>query len=268
MILRFAGIVATLLVLTGLASASAQAAPSCPDERKLLALEQRVKELEKRAAEGRLLGSKVVAPFEVENEAGKRVFKVDDGYVWFYNSNGVTSARVVMQEKGGYFIAASTTAKLAATIGAVDRHVNVFVTENDQHRINLGTNDKGRYALRVLDASGSKLLAGIGEESNGAGNGAVLVGDAQGNTRAAMYVHPGGGVVNVTNKAGRGVGALYATEAGNGRMELFNDAGVVMVQAGVNEANIGMVRAGPAGFHPGVGILGLPGSYIAGKAEQ
>ena len=51
-------------------------------------------------------------------------------------------------------------------------------------------------------------------------------------------------------------------------MELFNNAGLVMVQAGVNEYNVGVVRAGPAGFHPGVGILGLPGSFIAGKAEQ
>jgi hypothetical protein len=41
-----------------------------------------------------------------------------------------------------------------------------------------------------------------------------------------------------------------------------------MVEAGVNEANIGVVRAGPASFAPGVGILGLPGSYIAGKAAK
>jgi hypothetical protein len=63
------------------------------------------------------------------------------------------------------------------------------------------------------------------------------------------------------------VGSMYASKAGNGRMELFNNAGLVMVQAGVNEYNVGVVRAGPAGFHPGVGILGLPGSFISGKAE-
>jgi hypothetical protein len=51
-------------------------------------------------------------------------------------------------------------------------------------------------------------------------------------------------------------------------MRLYNNVGAPMVEAGVNEANIGVVRAGPASFAPGVGILGLPGSYIAGKAAN
>jgi len=267
MTLRSPGVMVTLLLFTQLVGANAQAATAtCPDERKLQELERRVKDLEARAYQGRLAGSKVVAPFEVTNETGKRVFKVDDGYVWFYNSNGATSAKVVMQDKGGYFIATSTTDKLTTTIGAVGSQANVFVTENDQHRINLGRNDKGRSGLRVYEPGG-KIVAGIGQ-SNG-NDGVVSVSDTQGNQRAAMFVSPGsGGILQVLNKAGQAVGSLYATQAGNGRMELFNDAGVIMVQAGVNEYNIGMVRAGPAGFHPGVGILGLPGSYIAGKAEQ
>jgi hypothetical protein len=267
MTVRSSSVMATLLVFSQLLGVNAQAATAtCPDERKLQELERRVKDLEARAYQGRLGGSKVVAPFEVTNEAGKHVFKVEEGYVWFYNSSGATSARVVMQEKGGYFTAASTMAKLQATIGAVDSQASVFVTENDQHRINLGRNDKGRYGLRVYEPGG-KIVAGIGQ-SNG-DDGVVTVSDIQGNQRAAMFVSPGsGGILQVLNKAGQAVGSLYSTQAGNGRMELFNDAGVVMVQAGVNEYNIGMVRAGPAGFHPGVGILGLPGSYIAGKAQQ
>ncbi|HKU17465.1 MAG TPA: hypothetical protein VJQ52_23935 [Steroidobacteraceae bacterium] len=267
MTVRFPGVIATLLLLAQIVTANAQStAGGCPDERKLQELARRVKDLETRAYQGRLGGSKVVAPFEVTNEAGTRIFRVEDGYVWFYNSTGATSARVVMQDKGGYFIASSTTAKLTATIGAVGTQANVFVMENDQHRINLGRNDKGRFGLRVYEPGG-KIVAGIGQ---GNGNdGVVTIGDAQGSQRAVMFVSQGGGgILQVLNKAGNSVGSLYATDAGNGRMELFNDAGLVMVQAGVNEHNIGMVRAGPAGFHPGVGILGLPGSYIAGKAEQ
>ncbi len=38
-----------------------------------------------------------------------------------------------------------------------------------------------------------------------------------------------------------------------------------MVEAGVVPQGFGVVRAGPDGFSPGVGLLGLPGSYIAGK---
>lgn len=262
----FLGVIATLLCFTGFGSANAQ---TCPDDRKLRELEQRVKDLEERAKLGRLLGSRVYAPFEVINEAGYQVLEVKDGIVKFNNASGAPAARVVMSENGGFFQGVSATAKITATIGASGAKASVFVTENDQHRIDLGRNDQGRYGLRVYD-KGGKPLAGIGQASGGPGDGVVTVGDAQGNQRAAMYVSPdgGGGMLQVLNAAGQPVGALYASKSGNGRLELFNNAGLVMVQAGVNEYNVGVVRAGPAGFHPGVGILGLPGSFIAGKAEQ
>jgi hypothetical protein len=38
-----------------------------------------------------------------------------------------------------------------------------------------------------------------------------------------------------------------------------------LVEAGVDEKGIGVVRAGPEGFKPGMGVLGLPSSYISGK---
>jgi hypothetical protein len=258
------GVIATLLTFTQFDDAHAQA-PSCPDERRMAELEKRVNDLEQRLRAGKLGRNRVYAPFEVVNEAGYRVFMVEDRYVWFYNATGATSARVVMNDEGGYFTAVSTTAKVESTVGAVGSMANVFVTENGQHRINLGRNDKGRYGLRVYEPGG-KLIAGIGQ-GNG-DDGVVTVSDVQGNQRAAMFVtQEGGGILQVLNKSGQGVGSLYATAAGNGRMELLNNSGVVMVQAGVNEYNVGVVRAGPAGFHPGVGILGLPGSFISGKAE-
>lgn len=257
-------VAATLAAVTATMDANAQ---SCPDERKVRDLERRVKELEERASRGRLLGSRVYAPFEVINEAGYQVFMVDDEMVRYYNATGTPVARVVMTESGGYFQAVSATAKVEASIGVSGEMANVFVTENSQHRINLGRNDKGMYGLRVYE-TGGKLVAGIGQATGG-GDGVVTVADTQGNQRAAMYVHQaGGGIVEVISAANKGVGALYATEAGNGRLQLFNNAGVTMVEAGVNENNIGVVRAGPAGFHPGVGILGLPGSFITGKAGQ
>jgi len=261
---RFLVIIAALLASTHFLDANAQAA-ACPDDRKLRELERRVQELEERAAKGRLLGSRVYAPFEVINEAGYRTFMVEDGYVRFYNSAGTLSAVVVMNENGGYFMGRSATDNISATVGASGASANVFVTERDVNRISLGRNDKGRYGLRVYEPGG-KIVAGIGQ-SNG-DDGVVTVSDAQGNQRAAMFVsQEGGGMLQVLNKAGQPVGSLYATGAGNGRMELLNNAGVIMVQAGVNEYNVGVVRAGPAGFHPGVGILGLPGSFISGKAE-
>jgi hypothetical protein len=40
-----------------------------------------------------------------------------------------------------------------------------------------------------------------------------------------------------------------------------------MVDAGVEPGGFGVVRAGPAAFKSGFGLLGLPGSYIAGKPQ-
>lgn len=235
------------------------------EEPKLLGLQQRVKALEEKATGGRLLGSRVIAPFEVINDEGYAVFKVEDGSVLFNNSMGATVARVVMYDTGSYFEARSPS-KVRAFIGAVDEKVNVFIQEGDKNRINLGRGETGGYGLRVFEPGG-KMVAGIGQAS--AGDGVVTLGDTQGNQRAVLYVEPkAGGVVKVLNNGGKTVAEMFATSNGNGQMRLYNNAGAPMVEAGVNEANIGVVRAGPASFAPGVGILGLPGSYIAGKAAK
>lgn len=235
------------------------------EQKPLLDLDRRVKDLEERAKGGRLLGSRVYAPFEVVNEAGYVVFLVEDGRVRFSNAAGKPVARVEMSELGAYFEARSGTGDLSAVIGASGETANVFLIEGDQRRINLGRNDKGQYGLRVYEPGG-KLVAGIGQSTSG--EGVVTVADMEGTQRAAMYVHQsGGGALDIINKQGKTVASVLATERGNGMMQLFNRDGVTMVEAGVNENNLGVVRAGPAGFHPGVGILGLPGSFIVGKGE-
>jgi hypothetical protein len=264
---QFVGAMATLIVVAGPMNAIAQPATNaCADPRKVLELEQRVKELEKRADNGSLQKSRVYAPFEVINEDGYQVLTVENEKVSFYNATGARVAEVVTYEQGSFFRALSTTNKLQAVIGVRDALANVFVVEKDVNRVNLGRNDKGQYGLRVYEPGG-KLVAGIGQGT--AGDGVVTVSDSQGRQRAAMFVHPdGGGILQVLNASGLEVGTLFATKAGNGQLQLSSNAGVTMVEAGVNEHNIGVVRAGPAGFHPGVGILGLPGSFIAGDAAQ
>jgi hypothetical protein len=236
------------------------------EQKQLLALEQRVKDLEERARTGRLLGSRVYAPFEVINEAGYRVFMVEEDRVAFHTAVGKIVARVVMSEHGGYFMAESATGPLQAVIGVSDKDANVLIQENDRRRIDLGTNRRGLFGLRVYEPGG-KLVAGIGQGN--AGDGVVTVNDAEGNQRAAMYVgSPSGGILDLFNVQGKVVASLFATQAGNGGMQLFNREGVTMVDAGVNEYNVGSVRAGPAGFHPGVTFLGMPGSFISGKPSQ
>jgi hypothetical protein len=236
-----------------------------PDEAQRLAdLGKRVKALEE-SRPSRQMGSRVYAPFEVINKEGYQVFVVEEDMVKFMNASGTTVGRVVMADDGGYFEARSTTKNLRAAIGTRVQRPAVLVLENDTERLSVGRTDAGGYSLKVFEPGG-KLVAGLGTTERG--DGLAFVADKQGVARTLMSVLPdGGGSLEVRNAEGKLAAHLWGTPQGNGRMQLINNAGTTMVEAGVNEANVGVVRAGPAGFHPGVGILGLPGSFIAGKAS-
>jgi hypothetical protein len=238
------------------------------DDKKVADLDQRLKDLEERNARGRLLGSRVTAPFEVVNEAGKRVFYVEEGYVRAYNASGAMVARIVANEHGGFFEGRSATSGVVAAIGSSDQQVGVVLNENDKRRLRLGVNDKGSYGLRIYNTS-DKMVAGIGQSQ--AGPGIAMVADAEGNLKARMYTLPSGaGIVEAVNGQGIGVATMSAAGAdGAGLLQLTTAAGTVMVEAGVLKgAGIGVVRAGPAGFNSGVGFVGLPGSFIQGKASN
>ena len=238
--------------------------PNADDAKRLADLGKRVSELEE-SRKSRQMGSRVYAPFEVINEAGYQVFVVEEEQVKFLNASGTLVARVVMADDGGYFESRSTAKNLRAVIGTRVERPAVIVMENDTERLSVGRTEGGGFSLRVFEPGG-KVVAGMGTTEKG--DGLAFVADKQGIARTLMSVLPdGGGSLEVRNVEGKLAAHLWGTPQGNGRMQLFNNAGTTMVEAGVNEANVGVVRAGPAGFHPGVGILGLPGSFIAGKAS-
>ncbi len=238
------------------------------EERGLMDLDRRLKNLEDRNASGRLLKKKVVAPFEVVNDADRRVFYVEEGQVSLYNEAGKKVARIIANENGGYFHGISATSPVSAAIGSSGQQVGVMITESDHTRISMGRNADGNYGLRVMNAS-DKIVAGIGQSN--VGSGIATVSDAEGNPRALMYVLPGSsaGMIEVKNGKGVGVATLSASGfGGSGLMQVTNAEGTVMVEAGVLKTGIGVVRAGPAGFNSGIGFLGLPGSLIQGRAAQ
>lgn len=233
-------------------------------DKKVAELDQRLKDLEERNLRGRLLGSRVVAPFEVANEAGRRVFYVDEGSVTLYNTAGTGVARIIANEHGGYFEGRSATSSVTAAIGSSDQQVGVVIQENGHRRVNLGRNDKGAYGLRVYNAT-DKLVAGLGQST--VGTGIAIVADAEGAPKARMYSGPSGaGIVEILNGQGMGVATMSGAGLnGAGLLQLTNASGTVMVEAGVSKDGIGVVRTGPAGFNSGVGFVGLPGSFIQGK---
>jgi hypothetical protein len=213
------------------------------------------------------LGNKVVAPFEVIDRDGKVIFRVEEEAVRLYNGAGKAVAQMRANEDGGYFLGVSADAELVAAIGVSGQMAGVMLTEGGVTRLDLGRHKTaGSYRLRVFGPAGQSI-AGIGERPD-IGVGTTYVADGTGQIRAAMIVQEEGkGQIYINNRSGTMV--LAATEGltGGGLLEIMNASGDRMVAAGVVEGGVGVVRTGPGSFSPGHGLLGLPGSYIAGKPD-
>ena len=233
------------------------------DKAKLDDLDQRLKKLE--GTDCAALGkSRVVAPFEVVDRTGKRIFYVNDGIAELYNGSGKSVAWIAASNGGGNFVAKSAAADLLTTFGASGQSTGMIITENGVQRVDLGRDPKqGTFRLRFF-SSGGKDTAGIGQSS--AGPGLAFVADIAGNLKARMGISGGkNGIFWVANGSGQSVAELTEGESQGGRLSLFSSRGENMVVAGVAAGGFGVVRAGPEGFKPGGLLLGLPGSYIAGK---
>jgi hypothetical protein len=239
-------------------------------QRRLANLEQRIKELEAAANRGEL-GNRVVAPFEVVDRAGKRIFAVEQPFgatlVSVFNRDSeAAGATIGATPQGGYFFAMSASDS-HAELSALGSYSGVTVVENDVTRVDLGRDKgKGTYRLKFFTSAG-KDVAGIGQSADTNG-GLVVIQDAAGKTRAGMGITPDGkGAISVRNSSETTIAGLFEGSNKGGLLEIDSSSGQPMVEAGVEAEGFGVVRAGPEGFKPGVGILGLPGSYIAGKSK-
>ena len=205
--------------------------------------------------------SKVVAPFEVVDRAGKRIFVVDRNAAGLYNSSGGLAAKIVADTGGGFFSASGTNN--TAVFGFTEQVNGFGVREGDQLRIDLGKDLKnGNYRLRFASGDGQGVAL-IGQAADG--RGVAFVGD--GKTRAGMTFINNRGVFTIFNNNQQSVAELTEGESKGGRLAIFNSSGENMVVAGAAAEGFGVVRAGPESFKPGAGILGLPGSYIMGKKQ-
>jgi hypothetical protein len=243
------------------------------DKERIAQLEERIRNLEDAANRGEL-GNKVVAPFTVVDRDGKRIFDVDRdangvrAQVYSASDEGV--ATMWGLNTGGQFVARS----VAAGAGDVSAYLGIFrnrasgvqVLEGGAPRLDLGRDGgSGAYRLKVFGSDG-KAVAGIGQNSVGAGT--AQVADQSGVVRAVLAVDDKGHA-DIYNGSGVGVALLTEGPSAGGNLTIYGSAGskagAPMVEAGVTAEGIGVVRAGPEGFKPGLGLLGLPGSYIAGK---
>jgi hypothetical protein len=226
-------------------------------------LEKRVARLEELAERGEL-GNRAEAPFEVKDRSGNRIFRVEPGFVRFYNTQGKTVAQMAISDNGsGRLVALSATEDKQASAGASGQSSGVSLTEAGQERLKLGTTGN-KYSLKIQSDSGN-FVAGIGQNVKG-GAGLVLVDDSGGIKKAALEIaEDGKGRVVILNKAGNPVAYFTEGAYGGGNLTLNSATNQTMVEAGVTQAGVGVVRVGPASFKPGSGLFGLPSSYIIGK---
>jgi hypothetical protein len=240
--------------------------PSPIDQAKLDELNRRLKKLESMDCSS-LGKSKVTAPFEVVDRSGKRIFYVNTGLAELYNSSGEDVAWMAASNSGGDFIARSTSGSLMTTFGASGQSSGLNITEGGNKRVDLGRNtDSGTY--RLIFYNGGHAVAGIGEQRDGSG-GSVGVDTSDGVIKAEMLVSKttGRGVVWVSSAINKPVAQLTEGDHGGGLLVICGSGGQCnppMVDAG-DAGGYGLVRTGPMGFNPGVGLLGLPGSFIMGK---
>jgi hypothetical protein len=240
------------------------------DPKVLAEFERRVKALEDLSDRGEL-GSRVVAPFEVVDRTGQRVFYVnrESGatVVRLYNNAGNPLARIGATDSGGQFVGEAAGSGVAAYLGISGggSAAGLTILEQSRPRLELGRDaGTGRYRLKVFGNSGA-LVAGIGQEQN-AGAGLAVVNDSAGRPRVSMGVAIGAsrGIFTIFNASAKVIAELQEDESGAGYLSLLNSAGEKMVGAGVSNG-AGFVSTGPNAFKPGLGVLGLPSSYISGK---
>ena len=234
------------------------------DDERLQKLEHRLKDLEYRERQGTLRGRRVRAPFEVVTKQGGRLLRIEEQNVTFYNGGGRPVVWIEADASGGFLQAQSTAGDHEVLLGAQDSRSHLVITEKGNTRVDLGRRENGRYSLQVFGPQNT-MVAGIGQSE--AGSGIMVIGDAAGTPKVLMSLHKlgdGGTHLQVANAAGGIVGTMSAA-AGGGQLQLTNAAGTSMVEAGLTEANVGVVRTLPGNCHFGVGIVGVIPNCIVGR---
>jgi hypothetical protein len=237
--------------------------PECKDDKqRLQKVERRLKDLEYRERMGTLRGRKVRAPFEVVTKNKKRLMRIEEQNVTFYNRTQKPVVRIQTDIYGGMLLTQTADGSREAILRAQWPQSQLLIKEKDKTRVDLGRREKGLYSLRVYGPS-NKVVAGIGQAE--AGSGIVLIGDAAGAAKVIIGLNTEVGAhLNVANGAGTFVGSMAA---GKGAvLQVTDAAGNSMVEAGQVD-DVGVVRTLPGNCHFGIGILGLVPNCIVGKSQ-
>jgi hypothetical protein len=228
---------------------------------RIASLEILVGFLEDDARKG-FLKKRVAAPFEVTDRTGRRIFYVSRDRDVEYHRDGKIVAEMSAMGGGGTFwaLAANTNSRIALT------GESLRATENDATRMELGRDPKKENYRLIFFSSDGMPISGIGE-TNDLGTAAAFVGDQSGNIKARIGLNQAGrGAVDVNGENSNLIARLTEGDSQGGYLLICGPNGCKppMVDAG-DDNGVGIVRAGPLFFAPGVGLTGAPGSVLIGK---
>lgn len=239
--------------------------PDCKDDtERLQKLQSRLRDLEYRDRAGTLRGRRVRAPFEVVTAKQQRLMRIEEQNVTFYNHAGKPVVWIVADDSGGFLQAQTADGVRALTIGAQGKQSHLIATESDKARIDVGRRDNGLYGVQIYGAQDNRVV-GFGQSS--AGSGIMQVADTAGTAKVSMFISKEsteGTTAYVANQAGTIVGTMSAA-FGGGKLRIIDSASRAKVEAGLTEANIGVVRTFPGNCHSGVGLVGVVPDCIVGK---
>jgi hypothetical protein len=235
---------------------------------RIAALERKVIDLEDAASRGEL-GTTVVEPFEVRNGDGKTIFSVSKTYgeysavqVHVNNKDGALAAGIMATDAGGWFFVNSPKLQAGAWFGVQRGHAALEIDENDVTRVQLGRADNNNYRLAIYGAD-KQAIAGLGQSM--AGTGLAFVADHGVMKAQFSLAEHYSGLLKIERSNNEDLVAAGARDYGGGVLQVMSLDGVPMVEAIASAAGYGIVAVGPAGRPTGGGLIGVPGSYIAGK---
>jgi hypothetical protein len=212
------GVAGGVMLLLGLASPEVRAQePSAMEEKLMLdvlALTKRVQALE--AAQKGAPATRVVAPFEVVDKAGRTIFRVMEG--------APVGADVVITggsagDKAGLYLVAAGAPRPVAGIGKTSDGAALIVVRDKSGQASASlTTAKGTPSVEVANAAGS-MVASMTSLGNA---GLMYVRNASGSPVASVNGGAdGGGAVIVANTTGLGVAQMSSGAEGLGLVQIF-----------------------------------------------
>lgn len=226
-----------------------------PDVRRIRALEQRLRTLERRPR------SRAIAPFEVIDRGRWPIVRVEPDGVRFFHQ-GQQKAFLSTSSLGATVTLGTT---LQTHVFSFGKDAGFIVDRDERTRVDLGVGERGNVRLLFSDSE-SNPVAGLGQATDGTG--AIRVAATTGAIKASLQVDSSGkGLATVFNEPGHAVAALARGDNPGGLLQIGDSESEPVVKAGVSaNGRYGVVLAGPAAIFPANG-LGLPGSFLLGSAK-